>query len=111
MFRQAFKGVLTLRTTTSPGNLAAAVSNTVMESGVVIKLKPTSRITDNDWKIRCTSLKHYSLFEQARSPLEERLWNKSNSTKSKKTGQEGMGWTVRSGYGLGLPYDWMGINN
>lgn len=111
VFREAFKGLLTFKTMTSPGNLAVTISNSIGEAPITIKLCPTQRITTNDWFMRCTSLRHYSLFEQSRSPLKEVRGDDSNSDSARVTGYDYMGWKQRSGFGLGLPYDWTQIDN
>lgn len=115
VFREAFKQPITLKALMNVAgaeNVAAAgVSNTILDAAIEIDLRPTQRVTDNDWFIKLVGVDHDSIFEQSRSPLEEILQTKQNSDIARRTGMVGIGWKSRSGYGIALPWDRIKINN
>lgn len=109
-FREAFlQGRTAIGANTATSN--AAVTNTVLESGVPIKLWSTQRITDNDWFIFATGADHKAVFEQTRQALETHEQNMDNSDLARKTKEESVQWDSRHGIGAFLPYQTVKVNN
>lgn len=104
VFREAFTQGRTL-----DGN--AAVTNTILESGLKVNLWPTARITDNDWFVFAVGAPHRPIYHQVRSPLTEAVATAENSDTARNTDIEYIRWRSRGGYGVYVPYGTMKVNN
>lgn len=115
VFTEAFKAMqqvkYILAAVTGTDDVAGSISNPVKDAQFEVTLYPTPRISDNDWIIRASGQRHYSLFEQARSALREVRGDDTNSDSARLTGYRYMGWKERRGAGIGLPYDLMYVDN
>ncbi len=104
VFREAF-----LQGRTLDGG--AAVTNTILESGISIDLWSTPRITDNDWSIWAKNPPERSCFVQDREGLEERFAEAENSDYVRDSDNEYMQVRLRKAGGILLPYDTVMVNN
>ncbi len=115
VFREAFVQELTafIRTgaSTSDTGGVAAVTNTVLASGMPITLWPTQRITDNDWFVAFKGAPKKAIFSQNREALQEEFATMENSDSARETGIEYGQWHLRKGYGVALPYGLIKVNN
>jgi len=111
VFREAFvQGRTLAAATTATSN--AAVTNTILESGLPLTLWPTQRITDNDWIVVFHGAWLKPLFSTLREPMMEEFANmESGSDYSRESGVEYIQWHLRKGYGLNLPFGVLKINN
>jgi len=110
VFREAFlQGRTAIGANTATSN--AAVTNTILESGLSINLWPTQRITDNDWYVFAVGAQHKAVFEQTRQPLETHEQHMDNSDVARKTKEESVQWDSRHGVGVFLPYQTVKVNN
>lgn len=105
VFREAF---LQGRTHEASG---AAVTNTILESGLSVDLWSSSRITDNDWFIFVKNPPQRSVFVQDREALEERFADAETSDYTRDTDNEYMQVRLRKSGGVVLPYDTVKVNN
>lgn len=90
---------------------AAAVTNVVLESGLSLTLRSSSRLTGDDWFIFQSNFEPRAVFEQVALALEENFENKSNSDRSRRTGLEGLFWETWRGFGVNLPLGAVQIDN
>jgi len=116
VFRAAFKAAFPLRivqnVAANENVAAAAPSNTVLvEGGYKVELRPTQRITDNDWFVFAKGCPVKPIFEQARWPMSERLQTMDNSDEARQTGILAMDWDWRAGYGVNVPFGVVKLNN
>lgn len=110
VFREAFTQGRTLAgALTSTSN--AAVTNTILESGIPITLWPTQRLTGNDWYVFANGAPHKCIFEQTRKDLTETIATKDNSDHARLTGEEWIQWKSRHGFGIWLPYQAIKVDN
>jgi len=107
-FTQAFKGVLIHSVQATTG---AGVSNVVLASGVQVTLRPTSRITDNDWFVFRADSALKPTFSTLRIPLTAAEATEGNSDAARNTGVEYVQWRVRKGYGVNVPFGTVKVNN
>lgn len=114
VFTEAFKQERTLAIVTQGGNNVggAAVTNSIREGNLNVRLWPTSRITDSDWSIFVNSPNvPKPIFEQKRRDLRIRMRTENNSDRALETGRHGIYCDLRSGFGVNLPYGTVKINN
>ena len=91
---------------------AAAVSNTIAESGVKFDLFPSQRLSDtSDWYVFADGLPHKAVFEQTRDPMEVAVAVDETSDHVRDTGQKYIQWEARNGYGVAIPYSTVKVNN
>jgi len=92
---------------------AAAVSNTIAESGAKIDLWPSQRLSDtSDWFIFAEGAAPYKpIFEQNRDPLEVAVAVDDTSDYVRDTGYKYIQWENRSGYGVTIPAATIKVNN
>jgi len=110
VFREAFLQGRTLAgAVTSTSN--AAVTNTVLESGIPIWLWPTQRLSGNDWYVYAVGSQHKAVFEQTRQDLTESIATRDNSDHARQTGEESIQWKSRHGVGAYLPYQVVKVDN
>ncbi len=110
MFREAFlQGRTAIGANTATSN--AAVTNTILESGVQVSLWSTQRITDDDWFVFLADSPTKSVFRQVREALSENVQTMENSDIARSTKVEGVQWHMRAGYGLSLPIQSIKVNN
>lgn len=114
-FREAF---LQGRTVASVKNVAAnenvggaAVTNIILESGLEIILWGTQRLTDNDWFVNLNGSSQKAIFQTERQGLVSYPQTSENSDLARKSKDEALMWDARYGYGLGLPYQMIKVNN
>lgn len=93
------------------GDVAAAVTNVVLDSGLKVTLWGTPRISDNDWSMFLNGAPTKAIFEQTRQELETNEQLRSNSDIARRTKIEGVFWDKRAGYGISLPLQTLRINN
>lgn len=115
-FAEAFKQGRTLEyqagTSTSSTGGAAAVTNTILESGQKITLWQTQRISDNDWFVFLNSpAVPRPIFEQIRQAPRVFMENRSNSRVARRSKREAILVDMRAGYGVALPYGSIKVNN
>ncbi len=91
----------------------AAETNIILDSGLKINLRPTPRLTDNDWYVFAEGVTQKAIFEQERKPLRtlEVTMDGNISDESRQTKQEWAQWDSREGYGVRIPYQTVKINN
>lgn len=118
VFREAFLQGRTIQIVTNPtvgggtdNAAAAAVTNTILESGLKITLWLTQRITDNDWFVGLKGAWRKAIFSTSREAMKEEFANMDNSDYSKDTGDEFIQWHQRKGYGVNLPFGLNKVNN
>lgn len=110
LFREAFLQGRTLAgALTSTSN--AAVTNTILESGIPIWLWPTQRLSGNDWYVYAVGSQHKAVFEQTRQDLMETIATRDNSDHARLTGEEWIQWKSRHGVGVFLPYQAVKVDN
>ena len=103
VFREAFAQRITLQT--------AGVSNVILDAGLAVTLRPTSRITDNDWWVILNGVKTKPMFRQTRQPVQEHAVTMDNSDHARTTKEESWQADCRYGYGIALPYGIVKVNN
>ena len=82
----------------------SAPSNVIRNAGHNVELWATPRVTTNKWYIFAKGAKKKLVFEQPRQPLREAIFTVENSDISRRTGQEGIMWDSRAGFGFNIPY-------
>ena len=93
---------------------AAAVENTLKESGATFDLWPSQRLTDtSDWYIFADvkGVSHRAIFQQNRDPLEVHVATDDNSDLVRTTGIKSITWECRQGFGVSIPYNTIKVNN
>ena len=122
-FREAFKQGITglIIAGASGGHVgtgtavaAAAVENTLKESGATFDLWPSQRCSDtSDWFIFADvmGVAHKPIFQQNRDPLEVHVATDENSDEVRKTGTKYIQWVNRQGTGVSIPYLTCKVNN
>lgn len=108
VFIQAFRANLVHSVATSTG---AGVTNVIMASGAQVTLRPTSRITDNDWFVFRGDSPVRALFSQMREPLRAAEATEDNSDTARDTGVEYVQWVERKGFGVNVPFATVQVNN
>lgn len=108
VFREAFLQGRTYEEGTVGG---AAVTNTILESGMKVTLWATQRVTDNDWTVHLKNTPKKAAFVQSRTQLREYFATAETSDRSRDTGEEYIQWDQRMGVGLNIPYGDIKINN
>ena len=89
----------------------AAVTNTILESGMKVTLWSTQRLTDNDWFVFLKEPPKKAAFMQTRTQLREYYATAETSDRARDTGEEYIQWDRRLGAGLNEPYGCIKINN
>lgn len=89
----------------------AAVTNTVLESGLKLTIWTTQRLTDNDWYVFLKGAPKKAAFVQNRTQLREHMATAENSDLARNTGEEYIQWDQRLGVGLNIPYGAIKVNN
>ena len=106
-FREAvMQGVTQQKITGTAGadvSVSAAVSNVIGDSGMMIRLVGTSRITVDQAFMFLDGFEPKPIFEHVALPLEETVQVEENSDIARKTKQEGVFWNSFRGYGKNLP--------
>lgn len=102
--REAFEQRVVLQTTTTPGNLAGAPSNVIIDAGDNVMLWRNPRITNKAIYFCLTSVALKPIFRQNREPVREVPATLDNSDFSRDTYQYYLQWSGRRGYGVALPY-------
>ena len=115
IFTQAFMANAVMAriagTSTTDTSTAAGVSNVVLASGVQVTLRPTARITDNDWFVFRGDAPIKPVFSGVRRPLTEAEATEDNSDEARTTGKEYVQWTCRKAYGVNVPFATVKVNN
>lgn len=94
----------------SEASAGAGVSDEIAASGKTPTLRPTQRITDDDWFVFLTSVQLKPIFSQAREALREVIANMQNSDLARQFDEESIRFKMRKGYGVALPYGAIQIN-
>jgi len=94
-------------------SLAGSVvpTNIVQDANKVPRLVGTQRITDNDMYVFANGVDTKAVIEQVASPLEEMPSNVGNSDFARDYDVESFNYKAVRGYGVGLPYGTVKINN
>lgn len=108
VFREAFQQGLTLGIT---GTDAAGVSNIILDSGMKVRLVPTSRITDDDWYLFLDDFDLKPMGEIVAMPLEEHIQTQETSDVARSTKTEGIFWQTIRGYFWNLPLATIKVDN
>lgn len=95
---------------TSPRN-AAAVTNVVVDSGRKVTLRPTQRITDNDWFVWLDEFDLKPLFSVVGKPLTETVQVPENSDIARSTREEGVYFDDYKTFGANIPWGTVQVNN
>lgn len=115
IFREAFIQGRTLAPQKNVGGSenvgGAAVTNTILESGLQLNLWSTQRITDNDWFVFINNSQVKALFQLERMPLRSITRTMENSDIARDTKIESVMWDARRGYGINIPYQTIKVNN
>lgn len=115
VFAQAFKATAVLQhvagTSTTDTSTAAGVSNVVLSTGVKVELRPTSRITDNDWFVFRKGAPVKPFFRGVRRPLTMAEATEDNSDVARTSGKEYVQYTCREAYGVNEPFAAVKVNN
>lgn len=113
VFREAFLQGRTLESVGTAGTdlAATAVTNTIIESGIPIRLWPTQRITDNDWFVVFTGAPHAPIYQQERQALREVVATPQNSDYCRDNRMGYIQWDARMGFGATVPYQIVKVNN
>lgn len=111
VFREAFVQGRTLAgplSSTSNG----AVTNTIMESGLAIRLCPTQRLLGtDDWFVFANKSPYKPLYRQIREDVKETFHTYDNSDHASQTDEEWVQWVARYGFGVGPAYGTIKVNN
>lgn len=105
---EAFREAFTQGRTVDGG---AAVTNTVLESGISFTLQATSRLAGTDWYVSANGAPHKAIFEQTRQDIEFNSKTMENSDDARGTKREGAQWNSRHGIGVWLPYQMIKVDN
>lgn len=89
----------------------AAVTNTILESGMKVTLWSTQRLTDNDWFVFLKQPPKKAAFVQNRTQLREYYATAETSDRARDTGEEYIQWDQRMGVGINEPYGAVKVNN
>lgn len=97
----------------STANSNAAVTNTIIESGIPITLWTTQRLTDNDWYVfmNDTAEGPKPVFEQVRRPMRMQDETRDNSERARRYRILSTLLDMRAGYGVNVPYLTCKVNN
>jgi len=104
VFREAF-----LQGRTVDGG--AAVTNTILESGLKINLWATQRISDNDWYAFFSGVQPKAVFEQMRRAPRMIDETRENSERARRFRMLSTMLDMRAGYGVNAAYGTIKINN
>jgi hypothetical protein len=115
IFREAFLQGRTIAPVKNVGGSenvgGAAVTNVILESGLEIILWGTQRITDNDWFVFLNNSPKKATFQLERQALRSIARTMENSDIARESKIESVMWDARYGYGVGLPYQTIKVNN
>jgi len=110
VFRTAFEQkTVALAASTATSN--AGISNIIMDSGYRVRLVSTQRITDNDWYIFLNTAEPKAVFSIERQGIQDVVETFENSDSTRRTGLESIRFWLRRGYGVGVPFATIKINN
>jgi len=108
IFSEAFNSHLVHSVVSSTG---AAISNVILNSGVPVEFRFTSRLATGDWYMIRKDAPVKSIFLQRREPLREAVATEENSDQSRDTGVEYIQFVERLGIGVTDPYAMIKIDN
>lgn len=117
VFRECFKQARTVQTVTNVAGTenvaAAAVTNTILESGLNVTLWGTQRISDNDWYafLKSEDAGPKAVFEQLRQSPRTIEETRENSDRARRRKLLAILLDMRAGYGVNLPYTAIKVNN
>lgn len=89
----------------------ATPSNLIMDAGVKIELRPTQRITTNDWYGFLRGVKQKPIIHTIRRPLTPAFGMYENSDSARTTKQEYHQWDSREGYGVNTAFATVKVDN
>jgi phage major head subunit gpT-like protein len=107
--QEAFREAFDLKRVEGTGG--STPTNIFQDAGVKFMLWPSSRITDDDFYVSLTSAPFKPLFQQRRQAPREMDWNFENSDRARDTKVLEIGWDIRDGYGIAVPYQFIKVNN
>lgn len=114
-FTQAFAALSVHSTiagsSTTNVQTGAGVSNIILASGVQVTLRPTSRITDNDWLVFRADSGIKPFFMGTRRALEMSEATKDNSDTTRDIAKEYVQFTSRLAFGVNVPFAAVKVNN
>lgn len=115
-FAQAFKWARPwykdLGASTTDVSVAAATSNLLQDAGVKYTLFVNPYLTDTiDWYIFLNASPIKPLYRGVHEALQNDLWNRSNSDRSRDEKIDAVGWDARWSIGLGPCFQTIKINN
>ncbi len=115
VFREAFVQGRTMQhragTSTTDTSTAAGVSNTILESGMSLKLWSTQRITDNDWFVFFPGVDPKPVFETLRRAPRMIDETRENSERARRFRILATLLDMRAGYGVNAAYSTLKVNN
>ncbi len=117
VFTQAFKATavhsVSVGTDTTDPGTGAGVSNIILASGVQVTLRPTSRITDNDWFIFRGDAPVRPFFRGMKRNLtmEDSIMGGTSTAVTQNIAKEWVQFTTREAYGVNIPFSTVKVNN
>ena len=106
VFQKAF-----LQRTVESSSLGSAPTNVILDALFKVEIWPTQRLTDNDWFVFLEGAPKKAIFQQIRQPMEYHAMTMDTSDSAATTKEEYTQWDSREGYGLGLPFGAIQVNN
>lgn len=88
-----------------------AVTNVILDSGMRVRLVPTSRITNDDWYVFLEGFDLKPVFSQEAQAIEEEVQVGNNSDEGRSKKVEGIFWEAIRGYGVNLPLGTVKVDN
>lgn len=102
---------LTMDDTGSPA-VAAATTNLTQDAGVKIQSFVNPYLTDaSDWYVFLNGSPVKPLYRGTHEPLQNDVWNRGNSDRSRDEKIDAVGWDARWSMGIGPCYQTIKINN
>lgn len=99
-------------TSTTDTSTAVASTNRVRDFAVNITPWANPYLADSsDWYIFLNGVAIKPLYQGIKQPLEQDIWDRSNSDRAKDTKHEAVGWDARWAFGMALPISTIKINN
>jgi len=99
-------------TSTTDTSTSGATSNVVKDFNIPVNPMPNAYLTDDiDWYIGMNGSYSKPIYRGVQQPLQNDIWDRSNSDRARDDKIEAVGWDARWSIGVGPMFSWIKVNN